>query len=70
MAHKNDYSIIVFFDNTPKPKKWSFIHKLSTTRRNFLDVKHSNWIYINVYDRRTKAFIKRLNKEDVFPDFL
>lgn len=68
MAHKNDYSVIAFFDNQ-KPKKWGFAHKL-TTFRTFLDTKHSEWIYINVYDRRTKAFIKRLNKEDVFPEFL
>jgi len=70
MRHKNDYSIIVFFDDNTKPKKWSFIHKLSTTRRNFLDVKHVNWIYVNVYDRRKRTFIKRLAKEDVFPDFI
>jgi len=68
MGHKNDYSVIAFFDNQ-KPKKWGFAHKL-TTFRIFLDTKHSEWIYINVYDRRTKAFIKRLNKEDVFPEFL
>ena len=68
MGHKNDYAVIAFFDNL-KPKKWGFVHRISVFRK-FLDGKHSEWIYINVYDRRTKTFLKRLNKEDVFPDFL
>lgn len=69
MGHKNDYAVIAFFPNQ-KPKKWGFTHKLSTLRRNLLDAKHPDWIYMNVYDRRTKAFLKRLYKEEVTPDFI
>lgn len=68
MVHKNDYAVIAFFNNQ-KPKKWGFVHKL-TTFRKFLDRDHSGWIYLNVYNRRTKEYLKRLEKEDVFPDFL
>ena len=68
MRHKNDYSAIVFFE-TQKPKKWAFIHKLSTFR-NFLDKQHSSWEYMNVYDRRNKTFLRRLHKDEVTPDFI
>ena len=69
MGHKNDYSAIVFFNDGQRPKKWAFIHKLSTFRR-FLDNKHNEWAYMNVYDRRNKSFLKRLNKDEVTPDFI
>jgi hypothetical protein len=68
MSHKNDYSVIAFFDNL-KPKKWGFVHKLSTFQR-FLDQKHTDWTYLNVYDRRTKDFLKRFYKGNDLPDFL
>jgi len=68
MVHKNDYSVIAFFDNQ-KPKKWGFAHKLSTFRR-FLDSKHPDWLYMNVYNRRTKEYLKRFYKEEVIPDFI
>ena len=68
MSHKNDYSVIAFFDNQ-KPKKWAFVHKLSTFKR-FLDQKHSEWTYINVYDRRNKTFLRRFHKDEELPDFL
>jgi hypothetical protein len=68
MSHKNDYAVIAFFDNQ-KPKKWSYVHKLSTFRR-FLDEKHSAWTYINVYDRRSKSHLKRFYKDEVLPDFI
>jgi hypothetical protein len=69
MGHKNDYSAVVFIQDQSKPKKWNYIHKLSTFRR-FLDNKHQDWQYMNVYNRRTKAFLKRLYKEEITPDFI
>lgn len=68
MGHKNDYSVIAFFDNQ-KPKKWSFIHKLSTFGR-FLEQKHPDWTYLNVYDRRNKSYLRRFYRDEVLPDFL
>lgn len=68
MGHKNDYSVIAFFDNQ-KPKKWSFVHKLSTFGQ-FLQQKHPDWLYLNVYDRRNKTYLRRFYKDEVLPDFL
>jgi len=65
MNHKNDYSIIVFFDDLP-PKKWGFVHKLNGFAK-FLDSKHSGWTYFNVYERRTKKFMKRAIKRFFLP---
>ena len=68
MAHKNDYSIVVFFESTT-PKKWSYVHRINGFAK-FLDSKHSAWKYINVYERRTGKFIKRFNKGAIIPDFI
>jgi len=71
MGHKNDYSIVVYFpDGTPKnPKKWTFVHTLKGTVL-FLDKDHPTWLYMNVYNRRTRAYIKRFYKGNSVPDFL
>ena len=34
MEHKNDYSVIVFFDDTTT-KKWKFVHNLDEFALNF-----------------------------------
>ena len=69
MGHKNDYSVTAFFPSG-KPKKWKFVHRLNDFASNFLDKKHSDWKYFNVYDRRTGAYLKRFYKGNVIPDFL
>jgi hypothetical protein len=68
MGHKNDYSIIVFFP-IGKPKKWGFVHRLDGFAE-FLNKKHSDWLYMNVYDRRKKQYLKRFYKGNLVPDFL
>lgn len=68
MGHKNDYSVIVYFPEGT-PKKWSYVHKLNSIVK-FLDEKHSQWIYMNVYNRRTGLYLKRFYKGNYVPDFL
>jgi hypothetical protein len=68
MAHKNDYSVIVFFDGE-KPKKWTYVHKL-TDFSSFLDKDQPGWKYMNVYERRTAKFLKRFYSGKPLPDFI
>jgi len=68
MERKNDYSAVVFFQEGT-PKRWNYVHKL-TDFEKFLNQKHSEWKYMNVYERRTKKFIKRFYKGNFIPHFL
>ncbi len=68
VMHKNDYSVVVFFE-TNDPKKWNYVHKLNSFSR-FLDLTYPNWLYINVYDRRTRKFMKRFRKKEIIPMFI
>jgi hypothetical protein len=68
MPHKNDYTCIVFYKND-KPKKWQFVHSLSKFV-SFLNGKHPNWQYLNVYDRRTGKYLKRFYPGNIIPYFL
>ena len=68
MKHKNDYSVIAFFENG-SPKKWGFVHNLRKFNE-FLNIKHIGWKYINVYNRRTKEYLQRFYPENDIPDFL
>lgn len=68
MKHKNDYSCIVYFP-TDKPKKWEYVHGLRGFA-NFLTEKHSNWLYFNVYERRTRNYLKRFYNGSIVPQFL
>jgi hypothetical protein len=68
MASKNDYSITVFFESD-RPKKWTYVHKLDGFAV-FLNKKHSNWLYMNVYDRRKNQYLKRFYKGNLIPSFL
>lgn len=69
LKKKNDYSVIVFFENETKPKKWQYVHKLNGFSM-FLNKNHPEWAYMNVYDRRGGQFIKRLIKGNFIPAFL
>lgn len=69
LKKKNDYSVIVFLKDEDKPKKWNFVHKLNGFSK-FLDEKHPAWEYMNVYNRRTRQYIKRFHPSDSIPDFL
>ena len=66
--HKNDYSLVVFFENAT-PKKWQFAHTLDGFAK-FLDAKHSDWKYMNVYERRSGKYLKRFYKGNLIPAFL
>lgn len=68
MQHKNDYSCIAYFPDG-KPKKWGFVHKLNGFSL-FLTKSHPTWLYFNVYDRRTRKYLKRFYKGNFVPDFL
>lgn len=68
MGHKNDYSVIVLFP-AGKAKKWGFVHKLNGFAK-FLNDKHSEWLYMNVYERRGGQFLRRLYKGKSIPEFL
>lgn len=68
MKHKNDYSLVVFFQDG-KPKKWQFVHNLNKFVL-FLNTKHPEWKYINVYERRTGKYLKRFYPGNLIPYFL
>jgi len=68
MKHKNDYSVIAFL-STGEVKKWKFVHLLKGFAM-FLDQEHPDWMYINVYNRRTGNYLKRFYKGNSVPDFL
>jgi len=69
LKKKNDYSVIVFLENQTKPKKWEFVHKLNGFSM-FLNKKHSNWLYMNVYNRRSGQFMKQFKKGVFVPPFI
>ena len=68
MPHKNDYTCIAFY-KSEKPKKWGFVHCLSKFA-TFLNANHPNWLYINVYERRTGKYLKRFYPGNIIPYFL
>jgi hypothetical protein len=68
MQHKNDYSVITYFENTT-PKKWQYVHNLNGFSK-FLNSKHSTWKYFNVYERRTGKYLKRFYPGNIIPRFL
>ncbi len=68
MAHKNDYSVVAFL-STGEVKKWSFVHSLAKFG-SFLDSKHPGWMYMNVYERRSRKYLKRFYKGSPLPSFL
>lgn len=66
---KNDYSVIVFLENQSKPKKWEFVHMLNGFSM-FLNKEHPTWEYMNVYNRRTRKYLKRFQPNDFIPPFI
>jgi hypothetical protein len=68
MGHKNDYTVIAFFPDG-SAKKWTYVHTLNGFKF-FLSKNHSEWQYMNVYDRRAGAFLKRFERGQFVPAFL
>jgi len=66
---KNDYSVIVYLENEAKPKKWTYVDKLNGFSL-FLNKEHPTWEYMNVYERRTRKFLKRFKQNDFIPKFI
>jgi hypothetical protein len=66
---KNDYTVIVFFEEGSKPKKWQYVHKLNGFAM-FLNNSHSGWQYMNIYERRTGKYLRRFIKGNFIPAFL
>lgn len=66
---KNDYSVIVYLENESKPKKWTYVHKLNGFSM-FLNKEHPTWEYMNVYNRRTREYLKRYKPNDFIPPFI
>ncbi|WP_199116637.1 hypothetical protein [Snuella sedimenti] len=69
LKKKNDYSVIVFFENQSKPKKWTYVHKLNGFSM-FLSKNHPTWLYMNIYNRREATFMKQIKKGEFVPAFL
>ena len=68
MKHKNDYSVVVFLENG-QVKKWTYVHTLNSFA-NFLNQKHSDWKYFNVYNRRTAEYLQRVYRGAAIPAYL
>lgn len=68
MEHKNDYSVVVFFESG-EVKKWTYVHKLNGFAL-FLEKKHPDWKYMNVYNRREGTYLRRFYKGNPAPQFL
>ncbi len=64
MAQKQ-YSCIVFFENDT-PKKWRNVTNFYSFSQ-FLDRTYNDWLYINVYDRKTKQYVRRFYKGSYIP---
>jgi hypothetical protein len=63
-----NFCLIVFFpDKTVK--KWNYVKKLESFIK-FLDFKFSNWEYINVYNQKSREYLKRLRKGEVIAENL
>ena len=67
MEHKNDYSVIAFLSNG-QAKKWNYVHSLQGFAK-FLDEKHPDWNYMNVYDRRKGQYLNVSTKETLSHTF-
>ena len=68
MSLKNDYSLIVFYpDKTVK--KWNYVNKLESFIK-FLDSKFPDWEYMNIYNRSSREYLKRLRKGEAIPETL
>lgn len=66
--NKNDYSVIVFFENEQKPLKFEYVHSCYALSK-WLDssFKYKNWKYFNVYVRRSSMYLRRFYKGSFIP---
>jgi len=69
MEHKNDYSVLVYFPNDKKPKRWTYVDKLNGFGM-FLNKSHPTWLYMNVYNRRTRDFMKQFKNGNFIPAYI
>lgn len=65
--NKNDYSVIVFFDDGKPPLKMPYVHNCYACSQWLTRSKnYTNWLYMNVYARRTLRYIKRFYANNNF----
>jgi hypothetical protein len=68
MKTKKMYACFAFFpDGTPK--KWKYVTDLHSFSL-FLTKSHPAWRYFNVYDKATKAYLKRFYPGNMIPKVL
>ena len=65
--NKNDYSIIAFDNHGNVVKSWTFVHGLYKTALD-LNRLTPTWCYMNVYNRRTRSFMKRYYRNNYIPN--
>lgn len=62
--NKNDYSVIIFFEDKP-PLKMAYVHSCYSLSQWLNRSKnYQSWSYMNVYARRTLRYIKRFYKNN------
>jgi len=69
MEHKTKmYACFVFFPDG-SVKRWKYVTNLATFGA-FLSKSHPTWKYFNVYDKGTKAYLKRFYPGHLIPKVL
>ena len=64
--NRNDYSIIAFTVENELILKWHSVHNLYNSKKKLIEL-YSQFGYMNVYNKRTKQFLKRYYKEEYTP---
>ena len=62
------YACFAFFPNG-EVKRWKYVTNL-TSFAQFLSKSHAGWKYFNVYEKSTRAYLKRFYPSNVVPKTL
>lgn len=64
----NDYSVTFVFINGDKKRfvKWKYVHNLYKASQDVIK-REGKYNYANVYNRRSKAFIMRIEPDKYIP---
>lgn len=67
---KNDYTIIIFYEDKRAPFKMVYVHNCYDTSK-WLNTSqnHQNWLYMNVYVRRSGRYLQRFYKNRFIAPF-
>lgn len=69
MSNYNRYTIIAFIPDREKPVKWNSVYSLKSAAESLTRL-FPDWIYMNVYERGTRNYLKRLYRENDIPKFI